>query len=129
MSSLARQYNIPRSTLMFRLSKGMTLEQAATTISKNKEVSVRIKGEMLTLNQIVEKYDINKGTIRGRIALGWREDDLIKPVRYRKGYETSENGSAVIKLLIQGLNVEQISSKLLLSRMQVRRLIAKNISE
>jgi len=53
-----------------------------TTKLHNDSIVTELKGELLTLHQISEIYNININTLRNRFKIGLRGEDLIQPLQY-----------------------------------------------
>ncbi|UIY28700.1 hypothetical protein LZK73_18390 [Neorhizobium galegae] len=55
--------------------------QAIQTRNLEKTIRVELKGRLMTLPEISERYNLNQHTLWYRWKSGKRGDDLIKPVR------------------------------------------------
>lgn len=53
--------------------------------SSNKRSNKRflVKGQLLTVKEISDKFDLEYAAVRKRVSLGWNSDDLISPSRKR----------------------------------------------
>jgi hypothetical protein len=85
MAEFSRKYNIPQTTIMRRLAKGMTAEQII-------ETPIRAIGETLTYNGITKKLNdwakdlgLTRRSIKNRLLSGWEMKDIVnKPSRMQK---------------------------------------------
>jgi hypothetical protein len=49
-----------------------------------KSLWVTINGERISAPDLERRMGFSRGIIAGRLAKGWREEDLLKPMRYQK---------------------------------------------
>lgn len=93
ISDLARKYNISEKILHQRIAKGWTLEEAIEIPKERKERKLsralyEYNGQLLSVRQIAEKYNISEKNIYRRLGRGWSIDETIEiPTAKRKGKE------------------------------------------
>lgn len=80
MADLSKEYNISRSTLVYRYNKGLRDDDLVAP-SRNGR-TYEFMGERLTFKQIADRYGFSTDLIRRRYRQGMREEELVQP---RKG--------------------------------------------
>ena len=81
----AEQFNIDPEKVSSRINMGWTIEEALeiekrVTIRKKTGKKYTINNESLTLSEWAEKYNLTKGTVRGRIKEGYSIEEALELV-------------------------------------------------
>lgn len=80
--------NIKYSTLINRLNKGMTVEEAIETpiYAKRNKPKYKYKGRLFYISELMKFTNLSRTTVDKRLRQGWEvEDALTRPKHYRKG--------------------------------------------
>lgn len=84
---LSELKNIKYSTLINRLYKGMTVEEAIETplYAKRNKPKYKYKGRLYYLSELMKFTKLSRSTVEKRLRQGWEvEDALTRPKHYRK---------------------------------------------
>jgi predicted DNA-binding transcriptional regulator len=125
---ISTKYNIPKQTLQKRIKTGVTGDALAEPSMAHEDIvklsiakrsdnfrRLLVRGEELTVSEIMSKYGLTKPTVNSRIANGLTGDDLIKPPK-------KMNNDTAKRHLVNGeeLTVREICQKYHLSEVTVR---------
>lgn len=84
LSEISKEYNILHVLLYSRIKKGWNIWDAINTpsnkgnSSKRKSKKWLYKNELLTLNELAEKYNIKRATLEYRLKIGWPIEAAIE---------------------------------------------------
>lgn len=85
---LSELKNIKYSTLINRLYKGMTVEEAIETpiYAKRNKPKYKYKGRLFYISELMKFTKLSRSTVDKRLRQGWEVvDALTRPKYYRKG--------------------------------------------
>ena len=83
LSELARKNGVKPKTLFKRIDRGWTLEEAIEIPQQRQEHMLKkalyeYNGELLSVKQIAEKYNISEKAIYKRLSRGWSIEETIE---------------------------------------------------
>ena len=76
--ALCKTYNISKSSYLWRLKNGWTIEKTLTTPMKRKINPITYNGKKYEkLNDLLDEYDITMSQYYSRIKMGWTIDEIV----------------------------------------------------
>lgn len=129
LADIAERYNIPKHRLIRRAMRGITGNALLGKKRTGREGEGKkhfVRGELLDVIQISEKYEVPPATVRKRIELGWEGDSLATPVvAAEKRYFNHKGNKQMKRYLVHGemLTLTEIANKYSLPKPTVCRRI------